>query len=359
MKQQEEFNQYPIIGSKIEDLYQYSIGDREKNVCIKGKCDNIENISNKKCYYYNLYFQDIKDSNRVKLEENHYQDAKIVEFEANEVDSGFDIRLTMDCRDDDKTFDCRQTMRFWCKDMCYDVLKYRGMSYENIYSNPQYQALFTKNQQVYGKEECFLKADRKDLGNGYAVQWDSYGECRRAKNGVVYKYTFIQKCHLLHEETILFKYDSIYDMARVSAIITHQNGKSYFLFKTDLYGLNVYDMQSKDMFCYVPEGYQHRYQQIYGESFIITAIHYDEKTNLIAYEGCYWGGTSDVMVGDFSNPMNFNPVLQSVHEQIDPEYECYDDIDFDKWEDGKLHVIVDGKKDVVEPIQILKCGRAI
>ena len=28
------------------------------------------------------------------------------------------------------------------------------------------------------------------------------------------------------------------------------------------------------------------------------------------------------------------------------------DIDFDKWEDGMLHVIVDGKKDIVEPIKI-------
>ena len=58
------------------------------------------------------------------------------------------------------------------------------------------------------------------------------------------------------------------------------------------------------------------------------------------------------MVGDFSNPMRFNPILKSIHEMIDPEYECYDNIDFNKWEDGKLHVIVDGKKDVVEPIKI-------
>ena len=350
MKLQKDFNQYPIIGSKIEELYWYPAGD---SIWIKGKCDKTEDISNKKCYFYNLYFLHMKNSNIINQEKKNYQDAKIVGFDIREVDSGFDICLTIDYRDDNiETLECRQTMRFWCDDIRYDVLKYRGMSYENIYMNLQYQAFFTKNQQAYGKDECFLETDSKDLVNGYLVQWDSYGECRRAQNGVLCKHTFIQKCRLLYKQTILFEYDSIYDMAHVSSIIKHQNGKSYFLFKTDLYGLNVYDMQSKEVFYYMPEGYQHNYNQICGESFIITTIHYDDKTNLIAYEGCYWGGPSDVMVGDFSNPMRFNPILKSIHEMIDPEYECYDNIDFNKWEDGKLHVIVDGKKDVVEPIKI-------
>ena len=345
---QEDLNQYPVLGSIIEESYWYC-----NNFCLKGKYNKIKDSSDDKEYYYNLYFHDIKDSNIVDKEEKKYYDAKVVEFKVSETHLGFDICLTIDCRDEGiQTFECQQIMQFWCKDMRYDVLKYRGMSYKNVYSNPQYQALFTKNQQAYGKDEYFLKTDSNDLENGYIVQWDSYGECQRAKNSVLYTNTFIQRCRFLHKGTILFEYDSIYDMGHVSAIIKHQNGKNYFLFKTDLYGLNVYDMESKEIFYYMPEGYQHSYQQIYGESFIIISIHYDENTNLIAYEGCYWGGTSDVMVGDFSNPMNFNPILKSIHEMIDPEYECYDDIDFDKWEDGKLYVTVDDKKNVVEPIKI-------
>ncbi len=58
-------------------------------------------------------------------------------------------------------------------------------------------------------------------------------------------------------------------MAHVSSIIKHQNGKSYFLFKTDLYGLNVYDMQSKEAFYYMPEGYQHNYKQICGNLLLL------------------------------------------------------------------------------------------
>lgn len=348
VKQHEDFNKYPIIDSIIEESYWYG-----SNLCVKGKCDKTKNTNDDKGYYYNLHFRDIKNSNIADKEQKSYHNTKIVAFDVREVSLGFDVCLMIGCRGDEiESFECRQTVQFWCKDIRYDVLKYRGMSYKNVYFNPQYQALFTKNQQVYGKEEYFLQANRNDLENGYVVEWDSYGECQRAKNGVSYTHTFIQRCRLLYKETMVLEYDSIYDMGHVSAIIKHQNGKNYFLFKTDLYGLNVYDMQSKEVFYYVPEGYQHSYRQICGESFIITSIHYDNKTNLIAYEGCYWGGTSDVMVGDFSNPMNFNPILKSIHEMIDPEYECYDDIDFDKWEDGMLHVIVDNKKDIVEPIKI-------
>ena len=53
MKLQKDFNQYPIIGSKIEELYWYPAGD---SIWIKGKCDKTEDISNKNAYFYNLYF---------------------------------------------------------------------------------------------------------------------------------------------------------------------------------------------------------------------------------------------------------------------------------------------------------------
>ncbi len=81
---------------------------------------------------------------------------KIVGFDIREVDSGFDICLTIDYRDDNiETLECRQTMQFWCDDIRYDVLKYRGMSYENVYMNPQYQAFLQKINRHMAKDECF------------------------------------------------------------------------------------------------------------------------------------------------------------------------------------------------------------
>ena len=64
----------------------------------------------------------------------------------------------------------------------------------------------------------------------------------------------------------------------------------------------------------------------------------------MAYEGCYWAGTSDVMVGDLTNPMDFNPKLISIHEIVDPEYEDLDDVDFYEWKEESLSVKLDIKE---------------
>ena len=54
---EEDFKEYPIIDSTIEESYWYC-----NNLCVKGKYNKIKDVSNDKDYYYNLYFSDIKDS---------------------------------------------------------------------------------------------------------------------------------------------------------------------------------------------------------------------------------------------------------------------------------------------------------
>ena len=124
--------------------------------------------------------------------------------------------------------------------------------------------------------------------------------------------------------------------------IHHSNGHRYYPFHISLYGISYLDIDTLEVFHYIPRGYDNDYGAPNGESFIITDIHYDPQSDLIAYGGCYWAGTSDVMVGVFRDPMQFDPHLCSVHEILDPEYEELDDVDFDKWDDGLL-VKADGK----------------
>ncbi len=50
------------------------------------------------------------------------------------------------------------------------------------------------------------------------------------------------------------------------------------------------------------------------------------------------------MVGDLTNPLDFNPKLISIHEIVDPEYEEMDDVDFYKWNEESLSVKLDGKE---------------
>lgn len=78
-----------------------------------------------------------------------------------------------------------------------------------------------------------------------------------------------------------------------------------------------------------------------GESFIVTKVLYDPATDLVAYEGCYWAGPSDVMVGKLDDPLNFDPHLISINKMIDPESdECYE-IDFGSWEADGITVKVE------------------
>ena len=52
-------------------------------------------------------------------------------------------------------------------------------------------------------------------------------------------------------------------------------------------------------------------------------------------------GKMDVMVGDLTNHLDFNPRLISLHKITDPEYEEVDDVDFYKWNADSLSVKLD------------------
>lgn len=67
-------------------------------------------------------------------------------------------------------------------------------------------------------------------------------------------------------------------------------------------------------------------------------MHYDPESNLLAVSGCYWACPYSVALPDFSDPLTEQPVERwfDVHSIIDPDYEIYSDIDFERWENGIL-----------------------
>lgn len=304
-----------------------------KFFCLNGEFTEWERTNNSGCPFYYFGFSGVAE---LSMDNKNYQESSMIEIKI--IPSGSEYHVTITASGDFGDF---AMIEFSCTKIWYRFYKYKGMSYRNIYYDSQYQAVFEKMRSAY-QEKNFLETEYKDLGYGYTVKADSYGTKNNAENNAEYERLFIQKCCLMYQGKIIFEYESIYRMPRVTAeIIEHQNGQKYFLFKSDLYGINVYNIEDKSVFYYIPEGLQHHYKQLCGESFIITDIHYDSETNKIAYEGCYWAGTNDVMVGDFSDPMNFSPKLVSMHEIVEPESELYDDIDFSKWQDGILYLFAD------------------
>lgn len=146
-------------------------------------------------------------------------------------------------------------------------------------------------------------------------------------------------CELTKNGEHVFSFKCTYNHACVyKGLVYHSNCHKYLPFQVDLYGISYLDLDSGEVYNYIPEGYPHDIDAYCGESFIITAIHYDHPSNLIAYGGCYWAGPSEVMVGDFSEPLNYDPHLISICEIIDSENDECNDLDFVRFEDGKLIV---------------------
>lgn len=214
---------------------------------------------------------------------------------------------------------------------------YLGFDYTNIYKTKEFDAW--ADQFSYAESpEYFRSESTITLPDGYSLLCREY---RHSTEHTVHAY--FNRYSFQKDGKCLYGYTSIDGhLQNFKEWIHHSNGHRYYPFHISLYGISYLDIDTLDVFHYIPRGYDNDYGAPNGESFIITDIHYDPHSDLIAYGGCYWAGTNDVMVGIFKDPMQFDPHLCSVHKILDPEYEELDDIDFDRWDDGLL-VKADGK----------------
>ncbi|MCM1132809.1 MAG: hypothetical protein NC340_04990 [Ruminococcus flavefaciens] len=212
-----------------------------------------------------------------------------------------------------------------------------GFSYKNVYGSEKYSE-FIGRQRYLLDDKFFADTENYELSDGFSLEIIEYEETEEQRISSAYK------CILRNSGKVIYKYCCLDSHNFVfKDIIHHSNGHRYYLFKVDLYGISCLDIDTLEVYSYIPEGCEHSEEYPYGESFIVTDVHYDEKSNLIAYGGCYWAAPSDIMAGDFSNPLDFNPHLISLHDIIDPDYDLYDDIDFKEWKNGRLYVLCDNK----------------
>lgn len=247
--------------------------------------------------------------------------AKITRFEITEGDM-YGISMS---------FDNDITLDFFCMWIYRNLKMYKGMSYKNVY--PEWSKYL--DEYAYVKSaEYFADEEDIELPEYYSLNVKSYID--KDEHAIKAR---LDVCELTKNGEHVFSYHCTYNHPRAcKGLVYHSNGHKYLPFQVDLYGISYLDLESGEVYNYIPEGYAHDIDQYCGESFIITDIHYDPRTNLIAYGGCYWAGPSDVMVGDFSEPLNFDPYLVSTNKFIDPEYdECWD-IDFSRFEENGIVV---------------------
>ena len=213
-------------------------------------------------------------------------------------------------------------------------------SYKNVYNSEKHKKFMDSKRYVID-DEFLYKAGNCELSEGFSVEYSIYSDTEQKDKQYSITKAVASKIILKNADKKVYEYYCFNSYScGFNDIIHHKNGHRYYAFHVDLYGISYLDVDTLEVYNYIPEGYEHNNEYMCGESFIITDVHYDMESNLIAYGGCYWAAPYEVMVGDFSDPLNFNPHLVSLRNISDPEYN-YDDIDFKEWKDGRLYILCD------------------
>ena len=113
----------------------------------------------------------------------------------------------------------------------------------------------------------------------------------------------------------------------------HANGNHYLVFREDLYGYSVLEVETGRTMHYIPEKSWPLDGRQGEETFIWTNVAYDAATNLLAVWGCYWACPNSMVFLDFSDPLSEQDCgcWVEMHEIMDPDYDLFDDIDMINW----------------------------
>ena len=130
-----------------------------------------------------------------------------------------------------------------------------------------------------------------------------------------------------------------------AALFRHANGLRYLVFRIDLYGYGVVELESGRELHYIPAASYPEEGETFQETFIWTGADYDPQSNLLAVDGCYWACPASTMVLDFSDPLAEQPVERwfDIRDIIDPDDMTYEDIELVGWKNGVLCLKGDGQ----------------
>ena len=223
-------------------------------------------------------------------------------------------------------------------------------SYKNVYGTEKYNEFIDSKRYVID-DKFFNQTGIWELSDGFLVEYTIYDDMERKEKSFSFTKAVGAKIILRNKKRKVYEYYRFNSYAYgFKDIIHHKNGHRYYPFHVYSHGISFLDVDTLEVYHYIPEGYEHSEDCICGESFYIYDIHYDKESNLIAYYGNYLGLIYDVMVGDFSEPLNFNPHLVSLYDIFDYD----DDIYFKEWKDDKLYVMCDNKEEKPLSVEELK-----
>lgn len=195
----------------------------------------------------------------------------------------------------------------------------------NVYHTPQYQS-FRREHAFLFSEDCLCQRPGKEpeLPQGWTVRTSRYqgGVCRAARHQL-----------LDSGGQVVYTWDNINDDGEFYRLLPHANGNHYLVFREDLYGYSVLEVETGRTMHYIPEKSWPLDGRQGEETFIWTNVAYDAATNLLAVWGCYWACPNSMVFLDFSDPLSEQDCgcWVEMHEIMDPDYDLFDDIDMINW----------------------------
>ena len=132
---------------------------------------------------------------------------------------------------------------------------------------------------------------------------------------------------------VVYTWDNINDGGEFYQLIPHTNGNHYLVFREDLYGYSVLEVETGRTMHYIPEKSWPLDGRQGKETFIWTNVAYDAATNLLAVWGCCWACPNSMVFLDFSDPLSVQDCgcWVEMHEIMDPDYGLFDDIEMTNW----------------------------
>ena len=205
----------------------------------------------------------------------------------------------------------------------------------NVVHTPQYQAYRQECAFVFSEEHrSSLPGKTELLSEGYSVRTDYYtGQGR---------YQLHAARHRLLDSggQVVYTWDNINDDGEFYQLIPHANGNHYLVFREDLYGYSVLEVETGRTMHYIPEKSWPLDGRQGKETFIWTNVAYDAATSLLAVWGCYWACPNGTLLLDFSDPLEEQDWKRwlDVQDVVDPDLDIYDDIDLERFgEDGLIY----------------------
>jgi len=103
---------------------------------------------------------------------------------------------------------------------------------------------------------------------------------------------------ILKDGKQIYSFKNLEDQAEFCKLIHHSNGNSYLLFRRDLYGYSVLNLNTLEDFHYFPACNI----KPKDETFIWCDPIYNPKNDLLIVFGCYWACPYDLILVDFKDP---------------------------------------------------------